>query len=125
MRSINCLACQYSDCRSRQKQPLTSETVSSGKAEGSLDAGNMLKPSLARGLQISGATTLNEYRQTIEKDAALTRRFQVRLSLGFALARRIELRTPANVRFAPVARHGGRAFGRASRHDAPRPQAQA
>lgn len=47
-----------------------------GKAEGSLDAGNMLKPSLARGLQISGATTLNEYRQTIEKDAALTRRFQ-------------------------------------------------
>ncbi|GAA6017225.1 hypothetical protein JCM10207_002576 [Rhodosporidiobolus poonsookiae] len=46
-----------------------------GKAEGSLDAGNMLKPSLARGLQIAGATTLNEYRQ-IEKDAALTRRFQ-------------------------------------------------
>ncbi|GAA5977592.1 hypothetical protein JCM10908_005033 [Rhodotorula pacifica] len=47
-----------------------------GKAEGSLDASNMLKPSLARGLQISGATTTNEYRQTIEKDAALTRRFQ-------------------------------------------------
>ncbi|GAA6037419.1 hypothetical protein JCM8097_008562 [Rhodosporidiobolus ruineniae] len=47
-----------------------------GKAEGSLDAGNMLKPSLARGLQIAGATTLTEFRQTIEKDSALTRRFQ-------------------------------------------------
>ncbi|BGP09840.1 chaperone ATPase hsp78 [Rhodotorula toruloides] len=47
-----------------------------GKAEGSLDASNMLKPSLARGLQIAGATTLNEYRTSIEKDAALTRRFQ-------------------------------------------------
>lgn len=48
-----------------------------GKAEGSVDAGNMLKPSLARGeLQCCGATTLNEYRQYIEKDAALARRFQ-------------------------------------------------
>ena len=47
-----------------------------GKAEGSLDASNMLKPALARGLQLSGATTLDEYRRTIEKDAALTRRFQ-------------------------------------------------
>ncbi|ORY76883.1 P-loop containing nucleoside triphosphate hydrolase protein [Leucosporidium creatinivorum] len=47
-----------------------------GKAEGSLDAGNMLKPALARGLQLAGATTLEEYRRTIEKDAALTRRFQ-------------------------------------------------
>jgi len=48
-----------------------------GKAEGSVDAGNMLKPSLARGeLQCVGATTLNEYRQYIEKDAALARRFQ-------------------------------------------------
>lgn len=45
-----------------------------GKAEGSLDAGNMLKPALARGLQLAGATTLDEYRRTIEKDAALTRR---------------------------------------------------
>lgn len=63
----------------------------------------MLKPSLARGLQISGATTLNEYRQTIEKDAALTRRFQVRLSLslGFALSRFLELGFLANVTFAP------------------------
>lgn len=57
-------------------QMLTEVSVEQGKAEGSLDASNMLKPSLARGLQISGATTLNEYRQTIEKDAALTRRFQ-------------------------------------------------
>ncbi|GAA5991587.1 hypothetical protein JCM11641_004014 [Rhodosporidiobolus odoratus] len=47
-----------------------------GKAEGSLDASNMLKPSLARGLQIAGATTLDEYRKTIEKDNALSRRFQ-------------------------------------------------
>ena len=47
-----------------------------GKAEGSMDASNMLKPALSRGeIQISGATTLNEYRQ-IEKDAALARRFQ-------------------------------------------------
>ena len=48
-----------------------------GKAEGSVDAGNMLKPMLARGeLQCCGATTVNEYRQYIEKDAALERRFQ-------------------------------------------------
>lgn len=51
--------------------------VGAGKAEGSLDAGNMLKPALARGeLHCVGATTLNEYRQYIEKDAALERRFQ-------------------------------------------------
>ncbi len=48
-----------------------------GKAEGAMDAGNMLKPALARGeLHCVGATTLNEYRQYIEKDAALERRFQ-------------------------------------------------
>jgi ATP-dependent Clp protease ATP-binding subunit ClpB len=47
-----------------------------GKAEGSLDAGNMLKPALARGLRLIGATTSDEYRRTIEKDAALNRRFQ-------------------------------------------------
>ena len=51
--------------------------VGAGKAEGALDAGNMLKPALARGdLHCVGATTLNEYRQYIEKDAALERRFQ-------------------------------------------------
>lgn len=51
--------------------------VGAGKAEGSLDAGNMLKPALARGeLHCVGATTLDEYRQYIEKDAALERRFQ-------------------------------------------------
>ena len=51
--------------------------VGAGKAEGSMDAGNMLKPALARGeLHCVGATTLNEYRQFIEKDAALERRFQ-------------------------------------------------
>ena len=47
-----------------------------GKTEGSMDAGNMIKPALARGLQLVGATTLDEYRKTIEKDAALQRRFQ-------------------------------------------------
>jgi ATP-dependent Clp protease ATP-binding subunit ClpE len=52
------------------------EIVGAGNAEGGMDAGNVLKPALARGeLQLIGATTLNEYR-TIEKDAALARRFQ-------------------------------------------------
>ncbi len=51
--------------------------VGAGKAEGAIDAGNMLKPALARGeLHCIGATTLDEYRQYIEKDAALERRFQ-------------------------------------------------
>lgn len=51
--------------------------VGAGKAEGSMDAGNMLKPALARGeLHCVGATTLDEYRQYLEKDAALERRFQ-------------------------------------------------
>jgi ATP-dependent Clp protease ATP-binding subunit ClpB len=51
--------------------------VGAGKAEGAMDAGNMLKPALARGeLHCVGATTLNEYRENIEKDAALERRFQ-------------------------------------------------
>ncbi|MFP4649223.1 MAG: ATP-dependent chaperone ClpB [Halorhodospira sp.] len=52
--------------------------VGAGKAEGAMDAGNMLKPALARGeLHCIGATTLNEYRENIEKDAALERRFQM------------------------------------------------
>jgi len=51
--------------------------VGAGKAEGAMDAGNMLKPALARGeLHCVGATTLDEYRNNIEKDAALERRFQ-------------------------------------------------
>ncbi len=51
--------------------------VGAGKTDGAMDAGNMLKPALARGeLHCVGATTLNEYRQFIEKDAALERRFQ-------------------------------------------------
>ena len=51
--------------------------VGAGAAEGAMDAGNMLKPMLARGeLHMIGATTLNEYRKYIEKDAALERRFQ-------------------------------------------------
>src|SRR5438105_7427472 len=51
--------------------------VGAGKAEGAVDAGNMLKPMLARGeLHCIGATTLDEYRKHVEKDAALERRFQ-------------------------------------------------
>ena len=51
--------------------------VGAGAAEGSMDASNMLKPMLARGeLHTIGATTLDEYRKYIEKDAALERRFQ-------------------------------------------------
>lgn len=51
--------------------------VGAGSAEGSMDAGNLLKPMLARGeLRCIGATTLNEYKQRIEKDKALERRFQ-------------------------------------------------
>src|SRR5437762_732003 len=54
--------------------------VGAGKAEGSMDAGNMLKPALARGeLRCIGATTLDEYRKHIEKDPALERRFQPEL----------------------------------------------
>src|SRR6202000_45378 len=52
--------------------------VGAGAAEGTMDASNMLKPALARGgLRAIGATTLNEYRKYIEKDAALERRFQI------------------------------------------------
>ena len=51
--------------------------VGAGKSEGAMDASNLLKPALARGeLHCIGATTLNEYRENIEKDAALARRFQ-------------------------------------------------
>ncbi len=51
--------------------------MGAGAAEGAMDASNMLKPALARGeLRCVGATTLNEYRKYIEKDAALERRFQ-------------------------------------------------
>ena len=51
--------------------------IGAGAAEGAVDAANILKPSLARGeLQVIGATTLDEYRKHIEKDAALERRFQ-------------------------------------------------
>src|SRR5690606_17443790 len=51
--------------------------VGAGKAEGAMDAGNLLKPALARGeLHCVGATTLDEYRKHVEKDAALARRFQ-------------------------------------------------
>lgn len=68
--------------------------VGAGKAEGAMDAGNLLKPMLARGeLHCIGATTLDEYRKHIEKDASLERRFQpvifMRIGgiLGIALVR--------------------------------------
>ena len=51
--------------------------IGAGAAEGAIDASNILKPSLARGeIQVIGATTIDEYRKHIEKDAALERRFQ-------------------------------------------------
>ena len=63
--------------------------VGAGKTEGSMDAGNMLKPMLARGeLHCIGATTLNEYRQYIEKDAALERRFQPVMVVDAVASRR-------------------------------------
>ena len=66
--------------------------VGAGKAEGAIDAGNMLKPALARGeLHCVGATTLDEYRKYIEKDAALERRFQ-RCS---SASRRSKTRSPS------------------------------
>ena len=62
--------------------------IGAGGAEGALDASNILKPSLARGeIQIIGATTLEEYRKYIEKDAALERRFQP-VVVGGTLRRR-------------------------------------
>jgi len=60
--------------------------VGAGKSEGSLDAGNMLKPALARGeLRCIGATTLDEYRQYVEKDAALERRLRYELHHGVTI----------------------------------------
>jgi len=64
---------------------MTPPTVGAGNSEGGLDFANMLKPALARGqLQCIGATTLDEYRQHIEPDPALSRRFQV-MGLGLGL----------------------------------------
>ena len=69
--------------------------VGAGAAEGAMDAGNMLKPVLARGeLRLIGATTLDEYRKHIEKDAALERRFQPGLR-GRAVRRRHRSRSCA------------------------------
>src|SRR6202040_743148 len=66
--------------------------VGAGRAEGSMDAGNMLKPALARGeLHCVGATTLDEYRRQIEKEAALARRFQPVFGGGPAVADTISI----------------------------------
>ena len=70
---------EVTDSRARSSSSSTSCTPSSAPApaEGAMDASNMLKPMLARGeLHTIGATTLDEYRKHIEKDAALERRFQ-------------------------------------------------
>ncbi len=83
--------------------------VGAGKAEGAIDAGNMLKPMLARGeLHCIGATTLNEYRQHVEKDTALERRFQTVLvdqpnvedtiSILRGLSERFEIHHGVNIR---------------------------
>ncbi len=93
--------------------------VGAGKAEGSMDAGNMLKPALARGeLHCIGATTLDEYREYVEKDAALERRFQPvfvdepsvestiailrGLSEKYALHHKVEITDPALVAAATL-----------------------
>ena len=89
--------------------------VGAGKAEGAMDAGNMLKPMLARGeLHCIGATTLDEYRSHIEKDAALERRFQP--VHGRRAERRGHDLDPARparaLRGAPRRAHPGRRAGR-------------
>ena len=74
--------------------------VGAGGASGSLDASNMLKPALARGdVQAIGATTLNEYRQSVEKDGALERRFQKIMVDKYDLVKLIPL---PNHRFCPL-----------------------
>jgi ATP-dependent Clp protease ATP-binding subunit ClpB len=79
--------------------------VGAGKAEGSMDAGNMLKPALARGeLHCIGATTLDEYRKYVEKDAALERRFQ-KVFVGRA-QRRGHDRDPARLKERYAVHHG-------------------
>jgi ATP-dependent Clp protease ATP-binding subunit ClpA len=84
--------------------------VGAGKAEGAMDAGNMLKPALARGeLHCVGATTLDEYRKYIEKDAALERRFQ-KIIVGEPTRgshHRHPARPAGEVRGAPRRRHHG------------------
>ena len=85
--------------------------VGAGRSEGSMDAGNLLKPMLARGeLHCVGATTLDEYRKYIEKDAALERRFQPVMVNEPTVER--------SVHFRPFpARQGHRPCGRGVRHD--------
>ena len=73
--------------------------IGAGGAEGAVDAANILKPALARGeLQVIGATTIDEYRRHIEKDAALERRFQSVMVGGGC---RNSSRTPRQVRGSP------------------------
>ena len=92
--------------------------VGAGAAEGAMDAGNMLKPALARGeLHVIGATTLDEYRRNIEKDAALERRFQP--VLVPRADRRGDDRDPA--RAARTATRRSIACGSPTRRSSPRP----
>jgi ATP-dependent Clp protease ATP-binding subunit ClpB len=106
--------------------------VGAGAAEGAIDASNMLKPALARGeLRAIGATTLNEYRKYIEKDAALERRFQIvyvgepNVEDTIAILRGLKDRYEA----APQRAHQGRGHRRrghalASLHQRPLPARQ-
>ena len=106
--------------------------VGAGKAEGAIDAGNMLKPALARGeLHCVGATTLDEYRKYVEKDAALERRFQKVLVRGAhgGSHHRHPARPAGEIRSAPRRGHhrpGHRRRGRtvAPLHHRPLPAGQ-
>ncbi len=106
--------------------------VGAGAAEGAIDASNMLKPALARGeLRAIGATTLNEYRKYIEKDAALERRFQIvyvgepNVEDTIAILRGLKERYEAhhNVRIKDCG-HCGRGHAFASLHQRPLPARQ-
>ena len=101
--------------------------VGAGAAEGAMDAGNMLKPALARGeLHVIGATTLDEYRKNVEKDPALERRFQPVLVREPTVDETIEIlqrpqRPLRGVPPRPHLRRGDRRGGRALRPLHPRP----
>ena len=86
--------------------------VGAGKAEGSMDAGNLLKPMLARGeLHCIGATTLDEYRKYIEKDAALERRFQTVLVDQPSVEDTISILRGLRERYEAASRRADQGFG--------------
>ena len=86
--------------------------VGAGAAEGSMDAGNLLKPMLARGeLHCIGATTLDEYRKYIEKDAALERRFQTVLVDQPSVEDTISILRGLRERYEAASRRADQGFG--------------